>query len=94
MRLVFLGVVTFVLVGCSTFSKYPGYYTVKAYDKNGNRLDQITQITEGSSVYRMINANCLAFPGAKIVIKNAKSQQELSELSPHQCGGKSSKDAT
>jgi len=87
MKYVSTGFVALVIVGCSTFAAYPGYYTVKAYDSNGNRLDKITQISEGSSISRVINGNCLAFPGAKLVIKNTKTKKELTELSPHQCGG-------
>ena len=87
MKYVWTGILVLMVAGCSTFASYPGYYTVKAYDSNGNRLDQITQITEGSSISRIINANCRAFPGARLVIKNAKTQKELKELSPHQCGG-------
>ncbi|MCK4743160.1 MAG: hypothetical protein KAT25_05015 [Sulfuriflexus sp.] len=82
-------VVVVILAGCSTFASYPGYYSVEAYDSNGNRLDRTTLIGDGSRVNSMINANCIAFPGATLVIKNTKTKKELSERSPLLCRGKS-----
>jgi len=88
MRLLLVSIICLLLAACSTFTQYPGYYSIKAYDTNGKKIDTINTITDGSGIYRTINSYCLAFPQAKLVIKNTKTQKELSELSPFQCKGK------
>jgi len=88
MRLLLLSFFSLVMIGCSTFGGYPGYYSVNAYDSNGKRLDKVNIITDGSVIHRTINGMCLAFPGEKLVIKNTKTNKELKELSPFQCKGR------
>lgn len=85
MKLILLCLTGFIMFGCSTFTAFPGAYSVNAYDLSGSRLNKVAVISDGSAVYRTINASCLAFPGAKLVIKSLETKKELSELSPFQC---------
>jgi len=87
-KTLFISLGLLFLISCSTLAGYPGYYSIKAYDSNGNRLDGINLINAGSTIYTTIKGTCLAFPGATLVIKNTKTGQELSEESPYQCKGK------
>jgi len=89
MRKIFLYSIGFMIAGCSTFGSYPGYYTVKAYDAYGNRLDNVNIFSDGSRVHSTMNSLCRAFPSAKLIIKGAKTKKELSGVSPHYCKGKS-----
>lgn len=71
-----------MLSGCLTLS---GVYTVDAYDKNGNLLGKTNNMAEGSGIYTVTNALCAVYPGATVVIKDAKTGEELKSESPHKC---------
>ncbi|HEX5538749.1 MAG TPA: hypothetical protein VFX01_03075 [Methylophilaceae bacterium] len=60
-------------------------YIVRAYDKNGILLGKTINMAEGSGIYTVTNALCAAYPGATVVIKDAKAGEELKSESPHKC---------
>lgn len=69
--------------GCMTMS---GYYNVDAYNSSGELLTKNTKMTvEGSSIYMVRNGMCSAFPKSVIVIRDAKTGEQLSSESPYQC---------
>jgi len=69
--------------GCMTMS---GYYHVDAYNTSGELLTKNTKMTvEGSSIYMVRNGMCSAFPKSVIVIRDAKTGEQLSNESPYQC---------
>jgi len=89
MKSLFLSIFALLISGCSTFVGYPGHYSIKAYDSNGNRLDSnINLISAGSRLYPGIYGACTVFPGATLVIRNIKTGKELLEKSPYKCRGK------
>jgi hypothetical protein len=73
----------FLLTGCLVLF---GTYTLAAYDANGKNLtEKIRLVAEGSSIYPMRNALCIANPGATVVIRDAKTGEELKSESPYRC---------
>lgn len=76
-------IISLLMCGCLTLS---GIYSVKAYDKEGIELSKnINMIAQGSSIYSVRNALCAQHPGAKIIIIDQETKQELKSESPYQC---------
>lgn len=72
-----------VVVGCATTS---GNYIVSARDINGNDLTKGARLmAAGSGIYMARNALCMNYPKSMVVIRDAKTGQELQGESPHQC---------
>lgn len=72
-----------IMTGCLTMS---GIYSVKAYDNEGVELSKnLNMIAQGSSIYSVRNALCAQHPGAKIIIIDQATKQELKSESPYQC---------
>ncbi|MCB5183817.1 hypothetical protein LG201_01205 [Methylobacillus gramineus] len=78
----FIIISTFSLSGCVTTQ---GVYSVDAYDKDGNQLNQIKLVAQGSSIYSTRNALCMSYPKSKIVIRDFKTDAEIKSESPYQC---------
>lgn len=72
-----------VFSGCATPS---GYFNVDAYNSSGECLTKnVSFTTAGSSLYSTINGTCSAFPKSTVIIRNAKTGEQLAGVSPHQC---------
>lgn len=83
MQIVLAITLGFLLPGCLVLS---GTYTVAAYDRNGKNLtEKINIIAEGGRIYTVRNALCLNHPGATVVIRDAKTGEELKSESPYRC---------
>ena len=73
----------FVITGCTTLS---GVYVLSAYDSEGKLLTGDRNLMAiGSAVYTAIGGICIAYPKSKIIIKDTKTREELTGVSPHQC---------
>lgn len=73
----------FALSGCVTTS---GSYTVSAQDSNGNNLtNNLNLMAVGSGIYTVRNALCQKYPKSIVVIKDAKTGENLKSESPYQC---------
>jgi len=71
------------LAGCLVLS---GTYTLAAFDRNGKNLtEKINIIAEGRRIYTVRNALCINYPGATVVIRDAKTGEELKSESPYRC---------
>jgi len=69
--------------GCVTLS---GTYVISAYDSDGKLLTGNRQLmAQGSGVYTVIGGICAAYPKSIVLIKDAKTHEELKGESPHQC---------
>lgn len=72
-----------LLSGCLTMS---GEYTVTAQDASGAPLTKLGTFTaEGHNIYPIRNAFCLNAPGATVIIRDARTGEELSSESPYHC---------
>ncbi|MFL9608660.1 hypothetical protein ACKF11_01110 [Methylobacillus sp. Pita2] len=70
------------LCGCVTTQ---GFYSVDAYDANGNKLNNVNLTVQGSGIYSARNALCQRYPQAKVIILDIKTNEELKNESPYQC---------
>ncbi|WP_232916185.1 hypothetical protein [Pseudomonas viridiflava] len=71
------------LSGCVTMS---GEYTVTADDASGAQIKKLgTFVAEGHNIYPVRNAFCLNAPGATVIIRDAKTGEELRSESPYHC---------
>lgn len=71
------------LAGCATTS---GTYIVSATDASGQPVGKNLQLmAEGSRVYNARNGFCIAHPKSIVIIRDAKTGQELKGESPYQC---------
>lgn len=71
------------LSGCVTMS---GEYTVTAHDASGAQIKKLgTFVAEGHNIYPVRNAFCLNAPGATVIIRDAKTGEELRSESPYHC---------
>lgn len=73
---------TFSLISCVTTQ---GVYSVDAYDADGNQLNKVNLVAEGSSIYSTRNALCMSYPKSKVVIRDLKTGADLKSESPYQC---------
>ncbi|WP_237266701.1 hypothetical protein [Pseudomonas sp. ADAK22] len=63
------------LSGCLTMS---GEYTVTAHDASGAQITRLGTFTaEGHNIYPIRNAFCLNAPGATVIIRDARTGEEL-----------------
>ena len=89
MKTFVISLFSLILFGCASLAGYPGYYSIAAYDANGNSLDGGSLfVSAGSTIHTTLKGTCSAFPGATLIIKNTQTGEELAEESPYQCKGK------
>jgi len=75
--------VSFVLTGCLTMS---GTYVLSAHDASGKNLtEKMRLVAEGTGIYTIRNALCQRYPKSLVVIKDAKTGEELRSESPYRC---------
>lgn len=75
--------VLLLLSGCLTMS---GEYTVTAQDASGAPLKELgSYTTQGHNIYPIRNAFCLNAPGATVIIRDARTGEELRSESPYHC---------
>jgi hypothetical protein len=75
--------VLLALGGCVTMS---GEYTVAARDASGAPLTRLGTFTaQGHNIYPIRNAFCLNAPGATVIIRDARTGEELRSESPYHC---------
>lgn len=80
---IFFALSLLLFQSCVTLS---GYYSVEAYDENGQKLaNRLNMTAQGSGIYSVRNAFCSKFPKATIIIKDLKTGKELSSESPYKC---------
>ncbi len=71
------------LSGCLTMS---GEYTVTAQDASGEPIKTLgTFVAQGHNIYPVRNAFCLNAPGATVIIRDARTGEELRSESPYHC---------
>ena len=71
-----------LLVACVTVK---GNYEVKAFNAEGRQLNNMVLSASGSGIYTVRNALCHSYPGAKVIIVDMQTKQELAGESPYQC---------
>lgn len=63
-----------------------GSYKFEAFDAKDKPINlPISLLATGTGVYTAINALCTNYRGAKVVIRDIKTNEELEGESPHQC---------
>jgi hypothetical protein len=71
------------LAGCATLH---GNYKLTVVDANGRDLAPgLSIMAEGAGIYSVRNAMCSTHPGATVLIKDARTGEQLKSESPHQC---------
>lgn len=80
--IIFVGT-SLILCACSIPK---GDYKFEAFDAKGQPIKiPIVVLATGTGVYTAINALCMNYRGAKVVIRDIKTNEELEGESPHQC---------
>ncbi|SKC61256.1 hypothetical protein SAMN06296058_1571 [Pseudoxanthomonas indica] len=75
--------VTVLCTGCLTMH---GSYRLRAVDDKGVELaPNITLMAEGSGIYSARGALCASYPGATVLVEDAKTGQPLKSESPFRC---------
>lgn len=71
------------LSGCVTMS---GEYIMTAHDASGAQIKKLgTFVAQDHNIYPIRNAFCLNAPGATVIIRDAKTGEELRSESPYHC---------
>ena len=74
------------LVSLCSCSTPQGYYKFEAFDASGQSINLPMNVTtDGKGIYTVINALCSRYRGAKLVIREVKTNEELAGESPRQC---------
>lgn len=82
----FIAILAMLFTSCTM----KGYYTVDTYNSKGMKLNNYNMTAEGTGIYTVRSASCFSFPGSTVVIKDAKTGEELKSESPYKCSGKES----
>lgn len=74
---------TVLCTGCMTMH---GTYRLRAVDATGVELaPNVTLMAEGSGIYTARGALCASYPGATVLIEDARTGQSLKSESPFRC---------
>jgi len=81
-----IGVVIVVSLLCAGCVTLHGTYRLRAVDDQGVELSsKVSLMAQGSGIYSSRNALCASYPGATVLIEDAKTGQPLKGESPFRC---------
>ena len=82
-KMILLSCPVLFLTGCLTMT---GTYKISAVDSSGRELSSgLTLTAQGRGIYSVRNALCQRYPGASVIIKDSKTDEQLRGESPFQC---------